>query len=87
MKSPVRNSASSRDVQDQGPIIIESSTDAFGDRFGKSARARRKERRLEGERRQGATCLRLRCATCLAVSPHMIGGAADAEAKSGFIKS
>eukprot|EP00965_Chrysotila_dentata_P112293 3712450-Pleurochrysis_carterae.AAC.1 len=38
-----------------------------------------------GEDGRRAACLRLRCKACLAVSPHVIGGAADAEAKSGLI--
>eukprot|EP00965_Chrysotila_dentata_P030723 1023402-Pleurochrysis_carterae.AAC.1 len=53
MNLPVQNSASSRDVQDQGPIIIESPSDEQGDRSGKSARARHTEERREGGRRQG----------------------------------
>eukprot|EP00965_Chrysotila_dentata_P079379 2616782-Pleurochrysis_carterae.AAC.1 len=40
---------------------------------------------MKGEHSRGAACLRLRCAACLAVSLHEIGGAADAEAKSGLI--
>eukprot|EP00965_Chrysotila_dentata_P164581 5433391-Pleurochrysis_carterae.AAC.2 len=62
MNSSVWNSASSRNVQDQKPIIIESPADEEGDRSGKSASERHKEERRKGRRRQGggvpATALR-----------------------------
>eukprot|EP00965_Chrysotila_dentata_P096460 3187438-Pleurochrysis_carterae.AAC.1 len=45
------------------------------------------KRGMKGEHSRGAACLRLRCAACLAVLLHEIGGAADAEAKSGSIIS
>eukprot|EP00965_Chrysotila_dentata_P127121 4204610-Pleurochrysis_carterae.AAC.1 len=80
----VWNSASSRDVQDQGPIIIESPADAFGDRFGKSARARQEEKRLERERRQGGGVPAAALRRVSGVSPLVIGGAADAEGNSGL---
>eukprot|EP00965_Chrysotila_dentata_P041070 1362615-Pleurochrysis_carterae.AAC.1 len=62
MNLPVWSSVSSRDARDQGPIIIESPADEQGDPSGKSARARHKEERRQGGRRQGggvpATALR-----------------------------
>eukprot|EP00959_Pyramimonas_sp_CCMP1952_P396971 8317730-Pyramimonas_sp.AAC.1 len=61
MNLPVWNSASSRDVQDQWPILIESPADEQGDRSGKSARARHKE-----ERRGGKTAGGRRACDCAA---------------------
>eukprot|EP00965_Chrysotila_dentata_P132549 4382785-Pleurochrysis_carterae.AAC.1 len=87
MNLSVWNSASSRDVQDQGPIIIKSPADAFGDRFGKSARARQEERRFEGQRRQGGGVPATALLSVSGVLPYVIGGAADSEAKSGSIIS
>eukprot|EP00965_Chrysotila_dentata_P233346 6199525-Pleurochrysis_carterae.AAC.14 len=55
-----------------------------------SARAHVRGKTERGSTREdgrGAACLRLPCAACLAVSPHAIAGAADAEAKSRLVIS